>query len=292
MRADILRDPSDMIDMTTNRPATAKRRSVTQKLPEAQPGLLVEERRRCIRELVQTQEKVTVDELSARFATSAVTIRGDLKALADIGAVVRTHGGALVHRDDDDLPISVKENLHRAEKVRIAAAAAGLIGEGETIMLDSGTTTAEIAKQIRGLKHTSINVITNALNIAVLLANASHVRLIMLGGMLRPQSYSLAGPQAEMALDGLQADRLFLGVDSLDPEIGLMTPHLLEAQLNARMIKSARQVVAVADSSKLLRRNLSIIAKVEQIHMLITDRGAPPDTVAALRARGVEVMLV
>jgi DeoR family transcriptional regulator, aga operon transcriptional repressor len=289
------RPPTGTIHMSTERThrgAEADGNTATDKPPDAQRGMLVEERRRCIRELVEAQEKVTVEELSARFATSAVTIRGDLKALADIGVLVRTHGGALVQRDDDDLPISVKENLHHAEKARIAAAAAALIEDGETIMLDSGTTTAEIAKQIRGLKLSSINVITNALNVAVLLANTSHVQLIMLGGMLRPKSYSLSGPQAEAALDGLQADRLFLGVDSIDPEIGLMTPHVLEAQLNACMIKAARQVIAVADSSKLLRRNLSVIAKVEQIDMLITDTGAHPDTVAALRARGVEVVLV
>jgi DeoR family transcriptional regulator of aga operon len=114
----------------------------------------------------------------------------------------------------------------------------------------------------------------------------------MLGGVLRPNSYSLSGPQAEAALAGLQADTLFLGVDSLDPEIGLMTPHLLEAQLNAQMIGAARRVVAVADSSKLLRRSLSVIAKVEQIHTLITDQAASIDSVDALRRRGVEVVLV
>jgi DeoR family transcriptional regulator, aga operon transcriptional repressor len=255
-------------------------------------GLLMEERRRLIREQVERQGRVTVEELSARFQTSVVTIRGDLKALAEIGALVRTHGGALVHREGEELPIGVKENLHHAEKVRIAQAAAQMIRDGETILLDSGTTTAEIARCIRGLKLSGINVITNALNVAVLLANTPHARLVMLGGVLRPNSFSLSGPQAEQALHGLQADRLFLGVDSLDPEIGLMTPHVLEAQLNAQMIEAARQVIAVADSSKLQRRNLSVIAKVEQIDMLITDTGAHPATVAALRQRGVDVRLV
>jgi len=176
--------------------------------------------------------------------------------------------------------------------VRIATEAAGLIQEGETVILDSGTTTAEIARQIRGLKLRSLNVITNALNIAVLLANAHHVNLIIPGGVLRRKSWSLAGPQAEQALRDLQADRLFLGVDSLEPEIGLMTPHVLEAKLNALMIRIARQTVAVTDSSKLLRRNLSVIAPVEQVHLLITDRAAAPNAVAAIRARGVEVRLV
>jgi DeoR family transcriptional regulator of aga operon len=255
-------------------------------------GLLLEERRREIRALIEEKGRVTTDQLATRFNTSLVTIRGDLNALAETGQIVRTHGGALAHRDGEEVPIEIKQSLRHAEKVRIATAAAAMIQEGDTILLDSGSTTGEIAKQIRTLKLHAINVITNALNVAVTLAQAPHVRLVMLGGVLRPNSYSLSGPQAEAALSGLQADRLFLGVDSLDPEIGLMTPHLLEAQLNAQMIRAARQVVAVADSSKLLRRSLSVIAKVEQIHTLITDQGANPDSVAALRARGVDVMLV
>ena len=256
-------------------------------------GLLLEERRREIRALIEERGRVTTEELAERFHTSLVTIRGDLNALAETGLIVRTHGGALAHRDGEEVPIEIKQNLRHAEKVRIATAAVQMIRDGETIMLDSGSTTGEIAKQIRTLNRLhGINVITNALNVAVTLAQAPHVRLVMLGGVLRPNSYSLSGPQAEAALAGLQADRLFLGVDSLDPEIGLMTPHLLEAQLNAQMIRAARQVVAVADSSKLLRRSLSVIAKVEQIHTLITDQGAGADSVDALRQRGVEVVLV
>lgn len=258
----------------------------------ADNNLLVEERRRHIRELVAERGRITVAELVTMFDISQVTVRSDLNALAEIGAVVRTRGGALAQRADEDLPIGVKQTLRRAEKMRIAEAAVQLIGEGQTIVLDSGTTTAEIAKQIRGLKLQSINVITNALNIAVLLAGAPHVTLIMLGGVLRPSSYSLGGPQAEAALQGLHADILFLGFDGLDPEIGVMTPHLLEARLNSRMLEIARSVVAVGDSSKIGRRSLSVIAKIEQVDRIITDAGAAPETVEALRARGAQVVLV
>jgi DeoR family transcriptional regulator of aga operon len=265
---------------------------------ESTPGaqgdadLLVEERRRRIREMVGERERITVAELAAMFGISLVTARNDLNALAEIGAVVRTRGGALAQRADEDLPIVVKQTLRRAEKIRIAEAAVKLIGEGQTIVLDSGTTTAEIAKQIRGLKLQSINVITNALNIAVLLAGAPHVTLVMPGGVLRPSSYSLGGPQAELALQGLHADLLFLGFDGLDPDIGVMTPHLLEARLNKRMLEIARSVVAVGDSSKFGRRSLSVIATIEQIDQIITDAGAPGEVVEALRARGAQVVLV
>jgi DeoR family transcriptional regulator of aga operon len=221
-----------------------------------------------------------------------VTIRHDLAALEAAGELERTRGGALTRRENDDLPIRVKQTLRHAEKVRIAKAAVALIGEGETIILDSGTTTAEIARQLRTLNVRSINVITNALNIAMLLSDVPAVRLIMLGGILRQESHSLAGHMAENALENLQADRLFLGADGLDPDIGLMTPHLPEAQLNARMIQISRQVVAVSDASKLMRRNVCVIAKLDQLHMLITDTSAPPEVVAEMRRRGVDVRLV
>jgi len=159
-------------------------------------------------------------------------------------------------------------------------------------MFDSGTTTMEIARQIKFLKVKALNVITNALNVAMELTNLPHVRLIMIGGILRQMSYSLSGPHAEQALKGLYADRLFLGVDGLDPEIGLMTPDVLEAQLNAVMIQVSREVVVVADSTKFQRRSLSVIARVEAVHKVITDSGVTPEIVTALRARNVDVVIV
>jgi DeoR family transcriptional regulator of aga operon len=256
------------------------------------PVLFLEERRSRINELIETRERATVRELAARFGVSPVTIRGDLDALAKAGGVIRSHGGALRCEEDEDIPIDLKQTLHRAEKMRIAEAAARLIRPGETIILDSGTTTAAIASRIAGLRLESLTVITNALNVASVLAPLSHVRLIMIGGLLRQVSSSLVGPQAEQVLRGLHADRLFLGVDSLDPEIGVMTPDVLEAQLNALMIEVSQEVVAVADASKFARRSLSVIAGVERLHKLITDTSASPEAVAALRSRGVEVILV
>ena len=258
-----------------------------------QPRLLVEERRRRIMELVESQERVTVEELVTRFGVSAVTIRGDLDALALAGLLIRSHGGALMRTESaDDVPIAVKETLHHAEKVRIGQAAAQMIRDGETIMLDSGTTTAEIARQIRLLKLQSLNVITNALNIAMEVSTIPFARLIMIGGILRQMSYSLSGPHAEQTLRHLHADRLFLGVDGLDPDIGLMTPDVLEAQLNAVMIQVSREVVVVADSSKFARRSLSLIARLESVHRIITDDRIDADTAAAIRSRGIELLAV
>ena len=252
----------------------------------------MEERRRQIRALIEAAGRVSSDELALRFNTSAVTIRSDLRALAASGALLRTHGGAVSHREGDEVPLAIRVGHHHGEKVRIARAAVGLIRDGDTILLDSGSTTHELAKQLALKPLTSVNVITNALNVAMALAHANHVNLVMLGGSMRANSFTLSGPQSEAALATLSADRLFLGVDSLDPERGLMTPHLMEAQLNAQMIRVARQVIAVADSSKLQRRNLSVIGALECLDMLITDVHAPASVIDALRDRGVDVMVV
>ena len=172
-------------------------------------GMLLGERRHEILDLLTKNGRVTVDELAISFAVSTATIRNDLVALAATGALERTHGGALLSRDGQDRSIAVKRTLHHAEKVRIAKEAVSLVRDGETLVFDSGTTTTEIAKQLRQMEFRSLNVITIALNIAVLLADLPWVRLIMPGGVLRTESYAFSGYMAEAAIAGLQADRLF-----------------------------------------------------------------------------------
>ena len=254
--------------------------------------LLVEERRRRILDVLAEEDRVTVEDLVERFDVSAVTIRGDLDALAGGGSLVRSHGGALKRLDDGDIRISVKETLHHREKLRIGHAAARLIRRGDTVILDSGTTTAEIAKQIKSLKLDSLTVVTNGLNVAMHLADVAHVRLFVIGGLMRHMSYSTVGPQAEQMLSGLTADHLFLGVDGLDPEVGLTTPDVLEAQLNSLMIRVAREVTVVADSSKFSKRSFSVIAGIDDVRRVITDHKADPQMVSTLRERGIDVMLV
>ncbi len=255
--------------------------------------LLVEERRRDIRDILEATERVTVEDLATRYSVSTVTVRGDLDALAGMGALVRSHGGAIKRNDPRlDYPLEFKQTVHQAEKARIGEAAARLIQPHQIVILDSGTTTAEIARCLKNSKVRPVTVITNALNIAMELTNTSDISLVMLGGIVRPMSYSLVGPQAEQTLRSLSADHLFLGVDGMDREIGITTPDILEAQLNALMIQVARQVTAVADASKLGKRSLSVIGKATSIHRLITDRNADEGMVGWLRSCGVEVLAV
>ncbi|HEY2624248.1 MAG TPA: transcriptional repressor AgaR [Dyella sp.] len=263
------------------------------KAPAPPTKLLVEERRRRIVERVEQQGRATVEELVSLFDISAVTIRADLEALDRIGAITRSHGGALPAGPAQlDTPLNIKETRHHAQKRRIGQAAARLIQDGDTIILDSGSTTVEIARQIRQQKWTSLTVITNALNIAMELSGLPAVRVMMLGGLLRQTSYSLAGPDAEQTLLRLSADRLFLGVDGLDPEIGVTTPDPLEASLNALMIRVSRQTVAVLDASKFGQRSLSVIAPVSSLGLVISDTAAPAEFIQALEAQGVKTLLV
>lgn len=257
--------------------------------PARMPG---EERRRAIARFVEQRGRASVNELAERFDVSVVTVRTDLKALAGSGVLARSHGGALPTLPVPDTPVGIKQGMHAEAKSRIARAAAELVRDGETIILDSGTTTAAIARRLRTARLSSLTVITNAFNIALELSGRANIRVMMPGGMLRPMSYSLVGPTAEQALSGLSADRCFLGVDGLDADVGITTPEPMEAALNALMIRISRQVVGVADASKLGRRSLSVIAPTNSLDLVITDDAAVPQQLQALRGQGIEVVLV
>jgi DeoR family transcriptional regulator, aga operon transcriptional repressor len=256
-----------------------------------QSPMLIEERRQHILSLIQKNGRVLVDELSSTLDLSKITIRKDLDYLQSKDLIVRTHGGALpAHAGTlSDPTIQEKKELHHEEKVRIAKAAAAMVSEGQCIILDSGTTTTEIARAI--LSFRSLTVITNALNIAADLAR-SDFEIILIGGTLRKNSLSVVGPLAEDVLKEMHADIVFLGVDGFDIEIGLTTPNVLEARVNRAMVKAAQKVVAVCDSSKFNRRSLSLIVGTSSIHHVITDSKLGADDVKSIRDAGIEVTVV
>jgi DeoR family transcriptional regulator of aga operon len=253
--------------------------------------MLSEERRREILELLQTEGRVLVRDLSKRFRTSLITIRKDLEFLHHQGQLERTHGGALPLRTGAlrDRTLQEKERLHRQEKLRIAAAAVRMIRPGQVVILDSGTTTTAIARACRQFR--SLTVITNATNIAQELAGTS-VEVLLTGGTLRKNSFSLVGPLAEESLRRLSADLLFLAVDGFDVRYGLTTPNLLEARVNRAMAEASRRTIVVCDSSKFGRRSLSLIMPVAAVHETITDRKITKPYLKALRDADIEVTLV
>ena len=254
-------------------------------------GLLNEERRRAILHALNRDGRVLVKDLAKEFQISQITIRKDLEILQSRGLLNRTHGGALTPHSGtlSDPSLQEKEKLYRAEKVRIAQAAVRLVEEGQSILLDSGTTTMAIARALRHFR--KLTVITNAVNIAAELAS-TEIEVILTGGTVRKNSFSLVGPLAEETLRHLNADILFLGVDWFDTRLGLSTPNLQEAKVNRAMVEISQRVVAVCDSSKFGRRSLSIIVPPNAIHQVITDKNIGKTDIQNLKDAGLGVTLV
>ena len=253
--------------------------------------MLIGERRKLVVDAVNKQGRVIVAELAALLHISEITIRKDLAYLQSKGLIQRTHGGAIPLQQGAlaDPTLTEKQKLHRREKERIAAAAARMVKDGDCVILDSGTTTTAIARALRTCR--KLTVITNALNIASDLADTDF-EVILTGGTLRRNSFSLVGPYAEETLREMHADILFLGVDGFDLHSGISTPNVLESRVGRAMAAAARQVVAVCDSSKLGRRSLALIVPLSKIHVVITDKGAKAADVATLREAGLAVQLV
>ena len=253
--------------------------------------MLIDERRQHILSLIHLHGRAVVGELSRTLHISQITIRKDLDYLQSKGLIQRTHGGALRLQSGAmfDPSLQEKQKQHFQEKQRIAAAAAKMVQEGECVMLDSGTTTTAIAQALKGFSQ--LTIITNAMNIAADLAGTDF-EVILIGGSLRKNSFSLVGPLAEDVLEEMHADILFLGVDGFDSEIGLTTPNFLESRVNRAMVKASRRVVAVCDSTKFNRRSLSRIVPVSAIHCVITDTDLPSAIAEGLLNQNVEVILV
>lgn len=248
------------------------------------------ERRTKILQLIEEHGQVQVSELSHRFKTSEVTIRNDLKELHARGLLRRAHGGAVrAEAVNVDPSLQEKSQLHAQEKMRIGIAAAALVNDGDCIILDSGTTTHQIAKQLKNKR--GLKVITNGLNVAMELMGAKDVQLILLGGLVRQNSYSAVGHFAENMLRQLSADKLFLAVDAFDLGFGLSTPNLEESQVNQAMVQIAKEKILVADSSKFGKRSLSRIVSVDGMDKIITDSALPVEIQVELRALGIDLIL-
>jgi len=247
-------------------------------------------RRQEIIRMLQTDGSAQVLALSERFRVSTQTIRKDLAFLEERGVSVRCYGGAVaagaiaVAQED---PVDAKRGLHIPEKERIGRLAASMVQPGDAIILDSGTTTAQIARFL--LEKGDIVVLTNDAGILNHLMRRDNIELVMLGGRLRRKNMAFYGGQTEAALDSLQVDRLFLGVDGLDLQRGITTHFEGEAVLNRKMARVARQIVAVTDSSKFGRTCLHRIMGLEDVNVLVTDAGAPEESLDQACKLGCDV---
>lgn len=250
------------------------------------------ERREQIIQRLKLHGSVQVNDLSVLFGVSTVTIRNDLAFLEKQGIAVRAYGGALIcdtPSASSEPSVEDKSSLNISLKRGIAQLAAELIQPGYRVILDSGTTTYEIARMMRN--HQEVIAMTNGMNVANALLEAEGVELLMTGGHLRRQSQSFYGDQAEQSLQNYHFDLLFLGVDAIDTERGISTHNEDEARLNRRMCEVAERIIVVTDSSKFNRSSLHKIIDIPRIDMVITDKGIPEERLQELQKAGIEVIL-
>jgi DeoR family transcriptional regulator of aga operon len=256
-----------------------------------------DERWNALLELLAERGRLQVEDAADELAVSAATIRRDLDQLAEQQMVTRTRGGAVAQRVAYDLPLRYKKARHAPEKERIGLAAAALVTPGAVVGLNGGTTTTETARALgtrtdfHGDGPTpALTIVTNALNIANELTVRSHIKIVVTGGVVRPQSYELTGGYAAATLGEVSLDTAFIGVDGLDPERGATAHHEGEAAVNRLMAERARQVVIVSDSSKLGQRAFARICAVQEIDVVVTDSEASDDMVKQLADAGVQVI--
>ncbi len=251
-------------------------------------------RREVISQQLAREHVVRVSELSQHFDVSEVSIRRDLERLERQGLLRRVHGGAVaIAIGNGPGELTSDPTPHLEEKRRIGRAAAALIRPGDRVLFDSGTTVLEIARSLSNdLAGTgNLTAITCSFPIVQELGHRQGMHLLVLGGIYLPEHRVVAGPQTIESLRGLHADKMFLGTDGLTLDHGLTTANVLEAEVDRAMVKAAAQIIVVTDSSKIGCAGLTTIIPLNEIHVLVTDRGAPEDFLAQLRRLGIQVIL-
>jgi len=251
----------------------------------------LEQRQKQIIDQIEQRGSVNVLELAETFGVSDMTIRRDLIELEKVGLIRRIHGGAVSARGRSYEPPLALRNMENKEiKQVLGKYASGMVAEGDSIALDVGSTTYEIANNLRETRN--ITVVTPSIPIASLFFDRSDVRLIMPGGVVRPGETSMIGDIARRSLEYLFVDRLFLGVGAVDSQIGLTEYNMDDAAVKQTMIKTAKEVVVVADSSKFQKIAFTFIADFKSIHHFITNQEPPKELVAALKDNNVTIHII
>jgi len=249
-----------------------------------------EERKEEILGLLHKQARVSVPDLCSLFNVSESTIRRDLKELEDSNLIKRTHGGAIPIESVNFEPTFLeKEDKFRQEKTAIAKKAIEFIEDGDTILIDGGTTTFHLVKELKAFQR--LTVVTNSILIAEEL-QVNSIEVILLGGSLRRETLALVGPLTEQALGILNVDKAFIGTNGIDIDEGLTTPNLIEAATKRRMIKSAKQVILLTDHSKVGKVTFAKVAEITAVNKLIIDNAIPQNIINSLIELGIEVYTV
>jgi len=241
-----------------------------------------------IRFLLQKHGHMTVAELAEHFQVSEMTIRRDLKQLASMGLVQREHGKALYPPPSQGKAIFVTRlgEAHQ-EKMAIARAAVDMINEGESVILDSGTTTLAIALAL----NKKCIVVTNSLPVTDILARRPEITTLLTGGEVNRNADSLLGPMTRESLTGFNADKLFLSATGISVEKGLSTTSLAESEVKQAMINASKEVILVAHSEKIGQIFYHTFAKWDKVDIFITDQGAAPDLLEKIARQGIKVVI-
>ncbi len=245
--------------------------------------MLIAERRQSILNLLTKEGFISITELGKCFDVSEMTIRRDLAYLQEQGLLKRTYGGAVPTEPAFfELSQQVKLSAFVSEKERIASYCAEIITDGDVIILDSGSTTMQIARK---LKDRNLTVITNDLFIISELANYPTIQLLVVGGEVRRATNNMTGLKAIEFFNDLHANKLFLGVEGVEEQSGLSVPDLAELSIKRRMMRSARQVIVVADHSKIGRNTMGVIAPLNEADLLITDHGVNKEVMETIESK-------
>lgn len=253
-------------------------------------GLLAEPRRRKILEWLQEEGSARVRDLSAAFEVSEATIRQDLERLEADGYISREHGGAFLKtlpRQVETLSLQHLENMDKKRKIGVRAAS--LVGDGETLILDAGSTTTEVAHGL--LQRRELTVITNALNIALILGAVPGFAVHMPGGQFKAPTLSLSGDKSVEYFRDILSGKLFLATAGVSLEAGLTYPSFADLQLKQAMIKAAQHVYLVADSTKINRTSFTRLGTLDVIHSFITDDGIRDEDAREFERRGIELII-
>jgi len=249
------------------------------------------ERQKQILSLLTRQGRLRVAEIMKQFSISEATTRRDLESLASQGKAQRVHGGVIaVEQAPPELPILEREGEQPDEKIRIGRAVANLIADNETIFLGSGTTVLEVARNLRVRKN--LTVITNSLPVLNMLVGIKEITVISLGGMLRESELSFIGHIAEQALAEIRVDKVIMGTRGVSLEHGLTNDYLQETLTDRAILKIGREVVIVADQTKVNRVSTVLLATLNSIHTFVTDSRVDRKFVQALKRKGIQVVTV
>ncbi|MBM7624168.1 DeoR/GlpR family DNA-binding transcription regulator [Sporohalobacter salinus] len=253
--------------------------------------MFAEERQKKILELIKQRDSVKVNQLSEKFSVSPSTIRRDLKELEQENLIKRTHGGAVNNESMKFEPsVSEKEEQRLKEKEWIGSAAANLVVDGESIILDAGTTTAQIAKNLT--EGSDLTVITNGINVAAELEKIEGIEILVAGGRLKQKTLSLIGSIAQQMLKKIKVDKAFIGVNGITVEDGLTTPDIEEAKTKEIMIETAKEVIVVADHSKFGQVTFAQICSLEKIDKIITDKTIDDEILDEYLQLGIDVDII